>query len=225
MAIGFIIGLIIVVAWFVAKKRDSSTGQERTADNFRPSNKIKGSIGRFGLETWWTTTFTEDERAHIVETFSEDLIKGNPSDDETAIKLFGNLSIWFKKEDDRTIAYRILKKAEELIKPASEILDVHFLYNSEIEIYYKYRHKDAFALQATIDACKKQIAISPQAKLAFKKEYKGEPLPTHVGFETLIKIEEDNAIVIELATRASKEGWFGNWKKIIKESKQLINKE
>src|SRR3989339_1039883 len=121
----------------------------------------------------------------------ESLIKGEiTSTSQKAIELLSALAGWFNNEQDRTIAYRMLKKAEDLITDKTDILDLHFLFSSEIEIYYRHRNRDRDALNEAIKACKQQIKIAPQAASAFKKEYKDSPLPTHKGYEQLAIIEE-----------------------------------
>lgn len=97
------------------------------------SKQVQGSIEYFGLSDWWLSNFSETEREYIVKTFQplgssgESLVKGNISyTSETPIGLLSALVGWFNKKDDRTIAYRIIKKAEEMINESSNILDIHF---------------------------------------------------------------------------------------------------
>lgn len=226
MTVILIIGIILVAIWLFNRNQTSNKTDHAPSKNVskKQPSKIKGRIEYFELENWWLSTFTETEREHIVKTFTplsyggkddeDTLISGNISGiDDTAINLLSNLSGWFNKEADRTIGYRLIKKAEELITENSNVLDIHFLYQHKIELYYKFRGKDSFVLEEVINACKKQIEISGQAKLAFKKDYKGDPLPSHKGFELLTRLEEDTEKVLELAKRASKEGWYGDWKK------------
>jgi len=106
--------------------------------------KIQGEIGYFGLSEWWLSEFSEEERDHIVRTFQplgstgEFLVKGNilPTS-TTAIRLLSSLASWFRREEDKTIAYKILKKAEDLIDEQSNTLHVHFLFQGKIETYYE----------------------------------------------------------------------------------------
>ena len=193
-------------------------------DLFKRTDKIGGSIGYFGLADWWTNTFTEKEREYIVSVFNplgdtgDSLIKGEITwTSQSVVSLLGNLSQWFKKENDKTIGFRLIKKAEELITPTTDILDVHFLYLNKIQLYYRFRDDEENLLIA-IEACKQQIEISPESKKAFKKEYKGEPLPSHTGFEQLGIIEEKKGNykeAIEISKTALKEKWAGDWVKRI----------
>lgn len=202
-------------------------------DFLKSNTEIKGEIGYFGLSKWWLSEFTQLERNHILQTFQplggsgESLIKGEiTSTSQTAIGLLSALAGWFNNEKDRTIAYRMLKKAEDLITDKTDILDLHFLYNSEIEIYYRHRNRDQNALNEAIKACKQQIEIAPQAASAFNKEYKDSPLPTHRGYEQLAIIEEKEKkfnSVIDLAKKAMAQGWNGDWEKRIERGTKKVN--
>lgn len=235
MATLLIIGLVILGVWYYYQRNNSSiekSEKETLESNTIETNPVNGKLGYFRLGDWWKENFTEEERIYIMKIYSPlssqqndeiTLINGNISYcSETATTFLGNLSGWFKKSDDRSIGYRCIKKAEELKHNINNILDLHFLYQNKIELYFKFRFQDNFALDEAILACKDQISLSSQAKLAFKKEYKGELLPCHTGFETLIKIEMQKGnfeSALELALTANKEKWFGDWKEIIKECK------
>ena len=98
----------------------------------RKEPKIQGVIGYFGLSEWWLSAFSEEERNYIVKIFQplgstgESLVKGNISfTSGRAIGLLSSLAGWFGKKEDRTIAYRILKKAEELINADIEQIKKH----------------------------------------------------------------------------------------------------
>jgi len=196
----------------------------------KESKQIQGKIGYFGLSDWWLSNFSEEEREHIIKTFQpfgssgESLIKGNISyTSETPVGLLSALASWFSKKDDRTIAYRIIKKAEEMIDESSDILDIHFLYQSKIEIYYRNRDNDTDALDKAIEACKQQIEISPKAKIAFQREYKDSPLPAHKGFGQLAIIEEKRKnfeAAIQISKAALEQGWAGDWREVFKKIKQ-----
>ncbi len=194
--------------------------------NFLNSSKVvKGEIGYYGLTEWWISEFSDAERDHIIKKFQplggdgESLVKGDITmTSQTAIGLLSALADWFNNEQDRTIAYRMIKKAEDLITDNTDILDVHFLYHSKILIYYRWRNVDPNALSEAIKACKQQIEIAQQAASAFKKEYKDSPLPSHTGYEQLAIIEEKEKkfnSVIDLAKKAIAQGWNGDWGKRI----------
>lgn len=152
------------------------------------------------------------------------------STSQTAAGLLWGLASWFSKGADSDIARRILEKAEELasgekraltlsgLKEASaqngDVLDLHFTYQGVIEINSREARKDPAALSATISACEKQIGIAPLAARALEREYRGQPLPGHKGFQELVSIRESQgnyAEAIRTARQALAQGWAGDW--------------
>ena len=198
---------------------------------FRKNNKIEGEIGYFGLQEWWLSELTKEERSVILSVYNplgigeDSLIKGKIfSTSETVIGLLSGLSGWFKKPEYREIGYKIIKKAEELVSDKISFLDLHFLYQSKIQIYYRNRDNDEFALSSAIEACKQQISISEKAKEAFIKGM-GLPLPGHVGYKQLCIIMEKHKNfeeVIQLSKIAKEQGWSGDWDKRIEKCKKKM---
>lgn len=200
---------------------------------------IKGMIGYFGLSEWWLSEFSEKERDIIIKTFQplgssgSSLISGDIlGTNETIIGFISVLVGWFKKKEDRTIAYKFLKKAEEMINESSRIMDLHSFYHSKLEIYYKNRNNDPEALEKAIAACKQQIEIAPKVKNAIKREdiklgIKDSQLPAHKGFEQLAIIEEKQnnyEAAIAISEKAMEQGWAGEWQKRIDRCKKKLNK-
>ena len=198
---------------------------------FRKNKKIEGEIGYFGLQEWWLSELTKEERNVILSVYNplgigeDSLIKGKIfSTSQTVIGLLSGLSGWFKKPEYREIGYKIIKKAEELVSDKISFLDLHFLYQSKIQIYYRNRDNDEFALSSAVEACKQQIGISEKAKEAFIKEM-GLPLPGHVGYKQLCIIMEKQKNfeeVIRLSKIAKEQGWSGNWDKRIEKCKKKM---
>jgi hypothetical protein len=201
------------------------------------TDKIQGTIGQLRLQDWWLSTFTEEEQKYIIQTYQplgvgdnivgDSLIKGDGDCNPNAVSILSDLATWFKKEIDHTIGFRIIAKAEESINSSTNILDIHFLYNNKISLYYRFRDSEPNALEEAISACKKQIEISAKAKVQFKKEYKKSPLPSHTGFEQLAIIEEKRGnfkSCIDISTTALKEGWSGDWENRIERVKRKIDK-
>ncbi len=191
----------------------------------KSQKKIGGEIAYHNLTEWWLETFNEQEQDYIVKTFQplggsgDVLIKGEIQySSGSAVSLLANLAGWFKNVKDKEIGYKLLDKAEKLITDNTEILDIHFFYHNKIEFYYRFREIDQESLNTAIEACKKQIELSPSATLAFKKEYKNENLPVHTGYEQLAIIlekqgEYDEAI--DLCKQAQNQAWNGEWDKRI----------
>ncbi|HBC89443.1 MAG TPA: hypothetical protein DCZ94_21100 [Lentisphaeria bacterium] len=117
-------------------------------------------------------------------------------------------------------------RAEGSINDRNRVLDVHFHYQSEIEIYYKDRDSSQGSLEKAITACEQQIAISREVASAWKKEYK-DSLPRHKGFEQLAIIREKQnnyEEAIRVCEQAMKQGWDGDWKKRIQRCRKRMAK-
>jgi hypothetical protein len=198
---------------------------------FRKNKKIEGEIGYYGLQEWWLSDLTKEEQNVILSVYNplgigeDSLIKGKIfSTSQTVIGLLSGLSGWFKKPEYREIGYKIIKKAEELASDKIPFLDLHFLYQPKIQIYYRNRDNDEFALSLAIEACKQQIGISEKAKEAFIKEM-GLPLPGHVGYKQLCIIMEKQKNyeeVIRLSKIAKEQGWSGDWDRRIEKCKKKM---
>ena len=190
----------------------------------KPRERSQGAIGYFGLEEWWLATFSEAERRYIESVYRpfgdpnpRPLTEGQIlSTTQTAAGLLNGLATWCKRANDRHIAHRLLAKAEALA--GSEVLDRHFTYQGMIQTYYPDRDRDPQALPNAVRACEKQIALATKAAKAFKKAYRGAPLPQHVGFTQLAIVGEKDgnyAQAIQLSRDAMKHGWAGDWEKRI----------
>jgi len=209
-------------------------------NRFKRKEKVEGELGYFGLGDWWLSTFTEEERNYIEKVFQpmggeekpltqgEINIIGTEGErialgTEKAVSLLSALAGWFKKPEDFSIAKRILNKAEEI--GPSDILDMHFLYQAEIQIFYRQRDRDPEAFNEAVEACQKQIGLAPKSARAFKEAVIGEEhgkgesaLPGHVGYRQLAIIREkqkDYIEAIRLSKQAKKQGWNGDWDKRI----------
>ncbi|MDD8053329.1 MAG: hypothetical protein PHX90_04500 [Thermotogota bacterium] len=192
---------------------------------FKSQEKIGGEIAYYNLTDWWFKTFNKQKQNYIVKTFKPlggsgiDLIKGEIQySSGSAVSLLSNLAGWFKNVKDREIGYKLLDKAEKLITDNTDILDIHFFYQNKLEFYYRFREEDQESLNTAIGACKKQIELSPNAILAFKKEYEHEKLPMHTGYEQLAIIlekQEKYDEVIDLCKQAKEQMWNGEWDKRI----------
>ena len=183
---------------------------------------VGGLIAGNGLTEWWIETFSSNEREficerHRVATFPEpehDTIANGPP-----VKAIGNLAAFVSgwtgrcKAQERTIDYRLITKAEELIDSSTDIAARHFLFMRKAEIYYRWRDLDEFALDRAIDGCRQQIAISKEAARALRID---DDMPSHHGFKQLAIIEEKRgnyAQAIRLCEQAKSDGWWGDWDK------------
>ncbi len=197
---------------------------------------VKGYIGHYDLEDWWNSTFTNEEKEYIINTYKpmgaslggeikilgEVLIKGNigyTSHSKLLFLVF--LSGWFSSNKSINIALKIIQQVEKIIIENgnnNDPLDEHFAYGAMIEIYYKLRDSEKLYLEKAVDACKNQIKISLKSKEAFLKEYKNSFLPSTIGFKQLAIIHEklkEYNLAIETCKIALKQGWAGDWEKRI----------
>ena len=88
----------------------------------RKNKRVQGMIGYFGLEDWWYTSFSDQERDYIRQVYQpmgayEDLLTSGMVSytTQTLMGFLYGLAGWFTKQQDRPIAYKILKKTEELL--------------------------------------------------------------------------------------------------------------
>jgi hypothetical protein len=168
-----------------------------------------GLISYFGLTDWWLTAFAEEERKKIVSSFQplaappDSLMVGDITySSGTAVGLLSSLAGWFRNEQDRSIAFRIIEKAEELASQA-DVLDRRFLYQAKIQTYYPFRDKDDFGLRRAIEACEQQIKMSLEAARAFREKYPSE-LPAHIGYQQLAIIRKNRVILKRRSTSPRK---------------------
>jgi hypothetical protein len=132
---------------------------------------------RDDLADWWLSTFTDDERRLIAEQFRPMGSSGgwiSASNIERApggpVAFLTNLAGWFQSTPHRHLALKILDKAEALAASGGSkgVLDLHFMYLSQIQTNYRDREVRAGALEAAIAACYAQIAISRRALAQFR---------------------------------------------------------
>lgn len=181
---------------------------------------VSGKIKFYNLAEWWLSEFDDKERRRIVDIYQPlgtrkgSLIKGEFQESSISkLSFLSNLADWVLKNETEHLSKRIIIKAEEFKDANSKLLDVHFFLQSKIRIYYRDRTNPS-SYETAISACKEQIELSPEAAKAFKREYKGSELPSHVGFKQLCIIrqkEKDYQEVVSLCRKALKQGWKGDW--------------
>lgn len=197
-------------------------------------NQIQGDIGYYQLENWWLESFTDEERKIMESIYTPlgsdseySLTRGKIFDSsQTKVQFLTNLAGWFKRPQTRHLANKIIEKAEEVAtQNTNDILGIHFLYSEMVGIYYPQRSNEEIMNKA-IEACKKQIAMASEAARAFKKEYPGEPLSGHTGYEQLVIIldkQGKHQEAIELCKQAHNQGWGGDWDKRVSRYKKKIS--
>lgn len=195
------------------------------------SDEIQGYLRHFGLIDWWLTALSEQERKRLDNGAP---LGGQPHPlthghrqcmGKSATWLLYNLAEKCLTLEDRSLARRILAKAEE-VWDGRDILSLHFTYKWKIQINYKDRHAKPLALALAITACEQQIALAPQAAVAFRHEWGDQSLPRHKGYEQLARLREKQGNVAEalrLSQEALDQGWDGDWKKGIERCRQKGN--
>lgn len=178
-----------------------------------------GQIHFCGLDHWWETTFTPEERHFIRSKYGESVDCGDDFlTPRSPLEFLGNLASWFKKDEERSMAYRMLDQAEVFFESEPCVLNKHFYLQNCIEVFYRGRSETPSRLPDAIRACERQIAMAPAAAKAFRGEYPDdESLPEHVGYKQLCTIlaGEQTLRAIELARQALDAGWAGDWERRI----------
>lgn len=192
----------------------------------------RGSLGYYDLLDWWDIDFTNSEKLYILEKYNPmgggEITKGTIiGSSATVVNFLTGLQSWFTTLADEAISEKILKKAESLLTNETPIIDIHFLYGSLIEHYYKKRSVDIRFYDLAIQYCLKQIAISRIAKIAFLSDPAFSTLPRHKGYEQLAIIlekEKDYTGSLKLCFEAKEIGWNTDWDKRISNLESKLNK-
>ncbi|TCI02586.1 hypothetical protein EZV61_12340 [Corallincola luteus] len=190
----------------------------------------KGLIEYFSLQDWWLNKLSDSERKTILEIYQpmggSGLIDGNiQSTTQTDVGLLSGMVGWFSKAENRHISYKLIEQAESLITAETSPLDIHFLYGAKIEITYKDRDLSSAGLDIAVRACEQQISVAEASAKEFLRQYKDSPLPSHKGFTQLaivLEKKKDFSQAIDLAKKAKKQGWAGDWDKRIERCSKKI---
>ncbi len=111
----------------------------------------------------------------------------------------------------------LIKKVEKDLKEmdVENVLDCFYALDELISEYIERDIDDEGTKTALlVIVSKKQIDISRDVKEYFEKTMPGIPLPTHLGYDTLLDIRERQGQYEEcilLCQRAIEEGWTGDW--------------
>ncbi|MFA5387427.1 MAG: hypothetical protein WC322_03450 [Candidatus Paceibacterota bacterium] len=203
---------------------------------FNSNNDPEGYIGYFNLTDWWLSSFSKEERNHVVDIFQpmgapkDILIKGKFESvgDNSPLSFLTVLTGWFDNPRDRNIAHKIISKAEDFAEAEKNVLSLHFFYPTKMKLFYKDRENDPNSLQIAIDSALKQIGIADKAAMALKKEYPDNPLPFHEGYSQLCIILEKQgkfADAIKYAEQAKAQGWNDEWESRIAKCQKKMNKQ
>ena len=196
--------------------------------------KVKGELEYFGLGDWWLSTFNEEERSYLEQSYGcgdigvgvggdQRLTQGQISytSRSSVDALTGMIGALRGKPEYLHLVQLIIQEAER--GEDGSAIDLHFLYAIALNVTYPLRDRHPDALEMAIDACKRQISIAPQAADMFKKREMSEEeayrsfgacLPAHEGYTRLLILYEKEkrySKAIQLAQQAKSQGWAGNW--------------
>lgn len=202
---------------------------------FDSTSNPEGDIGYYKLKDWWLSAFTKDERSHMVKVYqplggSENcLVKGKieSCSNNSTLSFLSNLSGWFDNPRDRNFARKIISKAKDFEKDEKDILNLHFFYQAEMNLFYKDRDNNPDSLQKTIDSALSQIKIAGEVAARFKKEYPDSQLPGHEGYIQLCIILDKQGKMneaIKYAKQAKSQDWSGDWDNRIARYQKKIDK-
>jgi len=187
-------------------------------------SEIGGELGYYGLAPWWTSTFSPRERQYMEGTLQgPDLPAGaRPLTRERGllpvqttagllILLADRLS---ERVEDRSLACRVLAKAEERATAESDLLGLHFTYHQMIRLHLRWKDHFCEAADLAFAACHRQMRLAPQVAGVYRQKYPGERLPVHLGYTHAVSLLEQQGTLgraIEICKQAQAEGWSGNW--------------
>ena len=188
------------------------------------TDKSGGELGYFGLSEWWSSVFSPAERGRMEAVFrTPNLPRGaRPLTRDrglvafpTAAGLLTTLADRLSETpEDRSLACRVLAKAEERALAEKDIVGLHVIYHQLIRLHSRWKDRFADALDLMFAACHKQIRLAPQAAQALRVRSPAEPLPTHLGYlvaATVLEQQGAYAQALELCREAKAQGWNGNW--------------
>jgi len=202
-------------------------------DFLKPKKVIKGYIGFYNLTDWWLHKLSDEERKIILIRYNSKGEK-NPL---TEIELYGTSqtiisylsSMYTTLADVKFLLEKIEKKLYESFDESDNrmILDMHFFYQTKIGFSLKDKENNLY-LDELIASCNKQINFAKKAANAFKKEYKKQPLPSHVGYWRLAVIlekEKKYEDSIKICKQALSQEWAGDWEHRIERCQKKIEKQ
>jgi len=186
--------------------------------------EVGGELGYYGLGSWWMTAFSPRERQYM-----EGVLQGPGLPARTRpltrdrgllpVQTTAGLLIFLadrltERPDDRSLAHRVLTKAEERATAESDLLGLHFTYHQMIRLHLRWKEHFLDASDLAFAACHKQMRLAPQVAAVYHRKYPQESLPIHLGYVHAVNLlQQEGALVraIEICKQAQAEGWSGNW--------------
>jgi len=191
---------------------------------FNRHPEVGGELGYYGLGSWWTSTFSPRERQYLEGTVQSPSLpagtrpltrdRGLLPVQTTAGLLILLADRLTERPGDRSLAHRVLAKAEERAVAESDLLGLHFTYHQMIRLHLRWKEHFLDASDLAFAACHKQMRLAPQVAGVYRQKYPEEPLPIHLGYVHAVKLLEQQGALpraIEICKQAQAEGWAGNW--------------
>ena len=193
-------------------------------------SRTGGLIAYYGLEDWWASRWSDDERKYLAwkwdtaPTLGADpspLCTGRAPDAITRVgadhpgRLMFELGRSLTQPDEFDLARRLFADAERTL-PVDDWFNRHFLYMAAGQVCYRRRDDTPDGLSLAIHYYSEQVAIEakvrePMVRLLYA-------MPSHPGFKQLAVIHAasgEYAEAIALCDQARAGGWMGDWDKRI----------
>lgn len=205
---------------------------------FNRHPEVGGELGYYGLASWWTSTFSPKERQYLEGTLRS---PGLPAGTRPLTRDRGLLPVQTtagllilladrltERPADRSLAHRVLTKAEERATAESDLLGLHFTYHQMIRLHLRWKEHFLDASDLAFAACHKQMRLAPQVAGVYRQRYPEGPLPVHLGYVHAVNLLEQQgslARAIEICKQAQAEGWAGNWPWRIQRMARCLHEE
>ncbi|MEW6663027.1 MAG: hypothetical protein ACOY9Y_02205 [Bacillota bacterium] len=146
--------------------------------NNEQQKKYGGIIAALKLEEFWGSLLPE-EREFIRECYTSSLGGPNPKDldnpkveisiTRSASGFLSNYAGWAINKKRYELSDKLLQEA---IRRNENVVDLHFTYNSLIDLCYKRRNESPEWIERCIKYCLEDISIFPEFKEEYLKEEK-----------------------------------------------------
>ena len=141
-------------------------------------NSIQAVLSRFGLVEWFASAFSDDEQKYMATMYQpagsragQPLVEGDDVEyRQSPVSFLTGLASFVCDEEHLSIAERVFDKAQSMDSDDMDVLDRHCMLSEMIRIYDPLRKQEPYQSRA-LDACRRQIAISREAAIAWRMTY------------------------------------------------------
>lgn len=219
--------------WLKRKSEKAPTPQApQLKPTQKPEPRVGGDIAILGLENWWFSTFSDEDREWIAGAYApmggrrRPLVEGGPYlPKPDAFRHLSAVAPWLSKPGHEHCAIAFLHKALEYEADDMEVLDRHFALYNISETFYRWRDTVPGALEGAIKASERSISFHEETAKAMIA-WSGI-MAKHPGFDRLRIIAEkrgDYAKALDLCLTAQAAGWVDDWPKHIDRIKKRAAK-